>query len=184
MKVLGKYYPTYKKEGHYTPVAEPKSEYVGHVVVHKSDFNPVANSIITFLQKSNIHKSHMLAAIGCDGTALRKSHNSSKRRGYIQTNTMSCVLFSANELPLRLRTSKIAININLLIAIDGITHISRAFSGLIGIALENCHELAVINYKPISSNLPNISEPEDLSTDQQLFYQLAVSVSTGNILKI
>ena len=175
MKVLGKYYPTYKKEGHYTPVAEPKSEYVGHVVVHKSDFNPVANSIITFLQKSNIHKSHMLAAIGCDGTALRKSHNSSKRRGYIQTNTMSFVLFSANELPLRR---------HLLIAIDGITHISRAFSGLIGIALENCHELAVINYKPISSNLPNISEPEDLSTDQQLFYQLAVSVSTGNILKI
>ena len=41
----------------------------------------------------------------------------------------------------------------------------------------------MINYKPIYSNLPNTFDPENLSTDQQLLYQLAVSVSTGGYTK-
>ena len=45
----GKYYPTFEKEGDYTLSAEPKSKYVGHVAVHKSNSNTVANFIITFL---------------------------------------------------------------------------------------------------------------------------------------
>ena len=172
----GKYYPTFEKEEHYTLVAEPKSEYVGHVAVHKSDSNTVANSIITFLQKSNIHKSRILA-IGCDGTAL----NTGYKKGIIRQieeaagkpmQWLVC-LFHANELPLR----------HLLIAIDGVTHGPRAFSGPIGKALENCHELHVINYQPIYSNLPKISDPKDLSTDQQLLYELAVAVSTGKCSK-
>ena len=68
----------------------------------------------------------------------------------------------------------------MLIAIDEVvTHGPTAFSGPIGKALKNCHKLDVINYKPISSNLPSISDPDDLSIDQQLLYELAVSVSTG-----
>ena len=65
----GKYYPMVKKKGHYTLVAEPKSEYVGRFTVHRTDSNTVANPFIPFLQKSNIHKSCILA-IGCDSTAL------------------------------------------------------------------------------------------------------------------
>ena len=37
----------------------------------------------------------------------------------------------------------------------------------------------MVNYKPIYSNIPYISDPEDPSIDQQLLYQLPVSVFTG-----
>ena len=38
-------------------------------------------------------------------------------------------------------------------------------------------------YKPIYSNIPYISDPKDLWANQQLLYQLAVSVSTGECTK-
>ena len=65
----GKYHQTFEKEGHYILFAETKLNYVRHVADHKSNSHTVAKSIITFLQKSNIHKS-CIQAIGRDGTAL------------------------------------------------------------------------------------------------------------------
>ena len=55
-----------------------------------------------------------------------------------------------------------------------------SFRGSIAKALENCDDLPVLKFKPISSHFPEI-DSEGLSTDQKYLWNISQAISTGHV---
>ena len=87
-----------------------------------------------------------LIAIGCDGTAV----NTGKNAGIC--------MFHFNELPRR----------HLFTHLDGITAGPKAFTGALGKALPSCQSQDIVSFKAIAGDLPQITDFEILSKDQNI----------------
>ncbi|KAF0706458.1 Uncharacterized protein FWK35_00034701, partial [Aphis craccivora] len=77
-------------------------------------------------------------------------------------------LLHMNELSLR----------HLFVHIDGSTTGSQTFSGEVGKQLESCEKKSVVQFQPISAELPELLI-ENLSSDQKYLYRIVSSVITG-----
>lgn len=145
---------------------------MGHIAPPGGDAKSVAEGISNFLERKNIASKDILA-VGCDGAAV----NTGSVKGVVRLlennfgrplQWLVCLLHS-NELPLR----------HLMQKLDGTTSGPKAFSGVIGKALEKCEELPVAKYTPISfENCPHLDNVE-LSNDQKYLYDMCTAVSTG-----
>lgn len=159
------------KEEHLSIVKEPGSQYLGHTVPKSSSAKDVASSILDYLGESC--QSSMFKIVGCDGTVV----NTGQKGGVICCLERSLekplqrfiCLLHANELPLR----------HLITHLDGTTSGPKAFSGLIGSALPNCHNLPVVPFAAITAE-PYFVNQRELSSDQQYLLDICLAVTNGN----
>lgn len=145
-------------------IAEPGSQYIGHVVPESGSAVNIMNAIYSFLTDNSISTNY-LCGIGCDGT----NTNTGWKGGVIVhlenklNKSLEWLVYQlhANELPLR----------HLIIHLDGDTSGPSGFNGPIGRALKDCEKLPVLPFDPISvEDFPTILM--DLSTEQQYLYDI------------
>lgn len=80
-------------------------------------------------------------------------------------------LLHANELPFR----------HLFIHLDGATSGPSAYTGKIVKHLKKSTVFPICIFKIIPTELPNISNIPDLSTDQKYLYTICTAISSGNV---
>ncbi|CAG4928614.1 unnamed protein product [Colias eurytheme] len=160
-------------EEHISIIKEPNSEYIGHITLSSGRATVVSKKIIDFLQEKHIDLQNMVV-VGCDGTVV----NTGAKGGVIRCIERSlqkplqwfiCQLH-ANELSLRHMFEKL----------DGTTSGPRSFMGPIGKDLKDCEIRLLINYRSISCILPDISNVQDLSSDQQYLYDICMAINCGH----
>jgi hypothetical protein len=129
-------------------------------------------SIMSFIVMKNINENNIMA-VGCDGTVV----NTGKNAGAIRLleerldrplQWFVCMLH-ANELPLR----------HLFEKLDGATTGPKSFSGQLGILLNNCEKMPVVEFKKIECDFPGVNIA-DLSADQQYLNDICIAVNTGD----
>lgn len=156
-------------EEHICLVSEPGSKYVGHVTPKSGKATRIVEDIFDFMRREQIATDFVVA--GCDGT----NSNTGWKGGILTLmeeklqrplQWFICLLHM-NELPLR----------HLIENLDGPTTGPTAFSGPIAQNLANSVKLPVINFKPISVDLPEV--PSDISTDQKYLHDICTAVTTG-----
>lgn len=113
-----------------------------------------------------------LLAVGCDGTNVNVGTNGGiirllEKRLNKPLQWIICLLHM-NELPLR----------HLFVHIDGSTTGLQTFSGEIGKQLESCEKKSVVQFQPISAELPELLI-ENMSSDQKYLYRIVSAVITG-----
>uniref|UniRef100_A0A8D9A187 Uncharacterized protein n=2 Tax=Cacopsylla melanoneura TaxID=428564 RepID=A0A8D9A187_9HEMI len=114
-----------------------------------------------------------LRAVGSDGTVV----NTGSRGGIIHRLELhlgrplqwNICLLHANELPLR----------HLFQHLDGVTSGPKTYSGEIGKLLVDCELSELAEYDPIPIDLPDVTNIEDLSTDQKYLLKIMIAVSSG-----
>lgn len=167
----GKHYKNNVVEEHISLIMEPESKFLGYVSPKFGTSRCIEQTIIDYFSKSNI-STESLVAVGCDGTNV----NVGQKGGVIRLleerlnrplQWIICLLHM-NELPFR----------HLFSEIDGKTSGPRSFSGKIGKDLETCEQRPVVNFEPISADLPKFSL-QGLSTDQTYLFEIVHAVSTG-----
>lgn len=162
-------YTSVVKEEHFSVLAEPGGEYIGHVSVASGSASAITGEIFDYLNRENIPKD--FDAVGCDSTNV----NTGWENGIIRSietclqrplQWLICLLH-LNELPLR----------HLLQRLDGPTTGPNAFKGPIGRGLKNSTKLPLAKFKKIPCKLPTL--PNDISTDQKYLYNICTAISTG-----
>jgi len=106
----------------------------------------IFEAVCEFFSENNI-STDSLVVIGCDGTAV----NTGKHGGIIRLLELHVThplqwficMFHFNELPLR----------HLFVHLDGTTAGPKAFTGVLGNALQTCQKLEVVNFKSIQGDL-------------------------------
>ena len=163
---------TIQKE-HISIVSEPKSKYFDHVTPGSGKAKDIASEILSLLNKRFVD-TKQIVVIGCDSTAV----NTGIKGGVVRlleksfkkpTQWFICLLH-INELPLR----------HLFRYLNGPTTGPTAFSGAIGKAFQTCDKNPVVRFEPIESREPlQLTDVDDLSTDQNYLYEICLAVSSG-----
>ena len=86
-------------------------------------------------------------------------------------SSLDSLLLHLNELPLR----------HYFHYLDGKTTGPKTSFGTIGKQLSHCHDLPIVDFDPVASELPTIPSNvlKDLSTDQEYLYNIALAISNG-----
>lgn len=167
----GKTYRETILEEHISLIKEPETKYLGYISPETGTSKCVERCIAEYFIQENISLDNLMA-VGCDGTNV----NVGKKGGIIRLlekrlnrplQWIICLLHM-NELPFR----------HLFQHVDGKTSGPQTLSGPIGKQLENCEKRLVVQYRPISTVLPDVAEA-DLSTDQKYLFKIVSAVATG-----
>ncbi|KAK3925304.1 Tetratricopeptide repeat protein 30-like protein [Frankliniella fusca] len=162
----------FEKEEHISLVSEPGSKYIGHVAPTSSSALAASDSIYQYVTRELNCGFDEVVVVGCDGT----NTNTGWKGGIIRLLEekldrplqWAVCLLHFNELPLR----------HLFIAIDGPTAGPNKFSGPIGSQLSSCETLAIVKFKSVKCDLPEM-DPTDLSNDQRYMYEIADAIRCG-----
>lgn len=167
-----KYYRASVVEEHIVLIEEPNSKYMGHVNPQSGTSSSCARSILNYL-KSKADLSQ-LVALGCDGTAT----NTGSKGGILRLIELDlkrnlhwfvCQLHG-NELPLR----------HLFNSLDGKTTGPKSFSGPLGVLLQRCETLPIVEFNKIDSEIP-LLDKKDLSSDQKYLLEMSQAVTVGHV---
>lgn len=162
------------KEEHVSFVQEPHSYFLGHTTITNKTGRAIAISIDQFVTEKEIPKEH-IKLIGCDGTVTNTGVDNGAIRIVEETWEKAlqwCVcLLHMNELPLRALFSKL----------DGSTSGPESFSGPLGKRIQKCDGLDIVQFEPIDFPCAlDVEEiKQDLSTDQQLLFEICIAISNG-----
>jgi hypothetical protein len=113
--------------------------------------------------------------VGCDGTNVNVGQKNGiicRLEKYIDHAVHWTVcLLHLNELPLR----------HYFQYLDGKTTGPKSSFGPIGKQLPHCHDLPIVEFDPVESELPILPTDvlKDLSTDQEYLYTIALAISNG-----
>ena len=165
-------------EEHVTLIAEPVSNYPGHVSVTQGTSKCITKAIWNFFENKECSTDSM-QAIGCDGTAVNTDTNG----GIVRLleaklgrplHWFICQLH-ANELPLR----------HLIKTLDGKTTGPSGYTGDIGKQLEDCEKYPICDFDAIEANMPRFSEEakNQLSCNQKYLNEIVSAVETGYVSK-
>lgn len=168
----GRYYRKTVKEEHVSVIAEPNSQYVGHVTPSSGTAKAICDSIME-LVNDNVDD---IMCVGCDGTVV----NTGRKGGVIERiethlgrplQWVVCLLH-LNELPLR----------HLFIKLDGATTGPRGYSGPIGAALLDCEKTAIVLFTPINGNIPDMEKQisDEMSTEQKYMFEMCQAIKSGH----
>jgi len=163
------------KEEHIALVSEPGSKYIGHVVTTSGSAHDECDPIYQYVTKELNGGFDEVLVIGCDST----NTNTGWKGGIIRLledkldrplQWVVCLLHF-NELPFR----------HFFLSIDGLTAGPNKYSGPIGSLLTSCEALAVVKFKSVDCDLPEM-KPTDLSSDQRYMYEIADAIRLGGML--
>ncbi|KAE8746239.1 hypothetical protein FOCC_FOCC007111 [Frankliniella occidentalis] len=171
----GKLFKNVIKEEHISLVAEPGSQYIGHVACECGQAESEFQAMWQYFEANSIDLEH-LQVVGADGT----NTNTGWKGGIIRKleqklgrplQWIVCLLHF-NELPFRA----------LFEHIDGGTSGPKSFTGPIGSQLSDCENLPVVKFAGFPScQLPDeVIDCTKLSTDQCYLYKISQAVISGN----
>ncbi|KAF0728912.1 Uncharacterized protein FWK35_00032074 [Aphis craccivora] len=158
-------------EEHISLIKEPESTFLGYITLTSGTSKCIEQAITDhFLEKELLME--CLLAVGCDGTNVNVGTNGGiirllEKRLNKPLQWIICLLHM-NELLLR----------HLFVHIDGLTTGPQTFSGEIGEQLESCEKKSVVQFQPISTELPELLI-ENMSSDQKYLYRIVSAVITG-----
>ena len=158
-------------------VGEPGSYYLTHLTPEDGKALSIALAVYSHIDDTELVDK--LKVIGTDGTpTMTGAHGGCIRHLEVLLNRplqWSICLLHMNELPLR----------HVFTALDGRTHGPGSFNGPIGKQVcSTVSDWPVVNFTPIiNSEFPVLSSAEenDLSTDQNYAYRIAIAIINGSI---
>ncbi|KAE9521573.1 hypothetical protein AGLY_018037 [Aphis glycines] len=161
----------YIKKEHISLIKEPESTFLGYITQTSGTFKCIEQAITDHFLERELSMECLLAVV-CDGTNVNVGTNGGiirllEKRLNKPLQWIICLLHM-NELPLR----------HLFVHIDGSTAGPQTFSGEIGKQLESCEKKSVVQFQPISAELPELLI-ENMSSDQKYLYRIVSAVITG-----
>ena len=151
----------------------PGSTYLGHVPPAAGSAAAIKQSIVAFIEESQINVDDFKKMLTCDGTVVNTGKNGGaiclvEEHFHRSLQWFVCMLH-ANELPLR----------HLFEQLDGVTTDPKVFSGPVGIMLPNCVKMLIAQFQAIQCDFLEINL-NDLSGDQQYLKDICIAVNTGH----
>ena len=164
------------REEHVSMIQEPGSIFLTHVSTGRQKTALITFEVMYKYLIDNEIDLSKLRVIGSDGTNTNTGKNNGIiRRFEVKLNQplqwFICLLHF-NELPLR----------HLVQLLDGPTSSAEILTGELGSKLPNVLDFPIVKFKPIKiPNVINISNLNDLSTDQKYLYDMLMAIGNGSV---